>query len=165
MRFNVQIDGRETTLEVREEGAQREFRIGTGEWRRAHILEIEPGVFSILLDGRSYEARVENAQDSAGVTIRGRRLRVELEDPRRASRKSKDRCTDGPLQVAAPMPGKIVRILIALGDEVTAGQGLVVMEAMKMQNELKAARPGRVAAIPAREGETVSAGAVLVIIE
>jgi biotin carboxyl carrier protein len=165
MSFNVQIDGRETTLDVREDGAQREFRLGSGELRRAHVLEIEPGVFSILLDGRSYEARVESAQEGVWVTIRGRRLRVELEDPRRASRKSKDRRTDGPLQVAAPMPGKIVRILVALGDEVIAGQGLVVMEAMKMQNELKASRPGRVAAIPVHEGDTVSAGAVLAVIE
>jgi biotin carboxyl carrier protein len=165
MSFNVQIDGRETTLDVREDGAQREFKLGSGDWRRANVLEIEPGVFSILLDGRSYEARVESQYDGVDVTVRGRRLRVELEDPRRSSRKSAGRRTDGPLQVTAPMPGKIVRLLVAPGDEVIAGQGLVVMEAMKMQNELKAARPGRVAAIPAREGETVSAGAVLVVIE
>ncbi len=122
-------------------------------------------MFSILLDGRSYEARVENAQDGAYVTIRGRRLRVELEDPRRASRKSRGRRADGPLQVTAPMPGKIVRLLVAPGDEVIAGQGLVVMEAMKMQNELKAARPGRIASIPVHEGDTVSAGDILAVIE
>ena len=92
-------------------------------------------------------------------------MRVELEDPRRASRKSRGRRTDGPLQVAAPMPGKIVRLLVAPGDEVTAGQGLVVMEAMKMQNELKAARPGRIVSIPVHEGDTVSAGDVLAVIE
>jgi biotin carboxyl carrier protein len=108
---------------------------------------------------------VESGQDGVWVTIGGRRLRVELEDPRRASRKSSGRRTEGPLQVTAPMPGKIVRLLVAPGDEVTAGQGLVVMEAMKMQNELKAARPGRVVAIPVHEGDTVGAGAVLAIIE
>jgi biotin carboxyl carrier protein len=165
MSFNIQIDGRETTLDVREDGAQREFRLGTGELRRAHVLEIEPGLYSILLDGRSYEARVENGQDGVAVIIRGRRMRVELEDPRRASRKSAGRRTDGPLQVTAPMPGKIVRLLVAPGDEVTAGQGLVVMEAMKMQNELKAARPGRVVSIPVHEGDTVSAGDILAVIE
>jgi biotin carboxyl carrier protein len=165
MSFNVKIDGRETTLDVREDGAQREFRLGSGELRRAYVVEIEPGLFSILLDGRSYEARVESMPDGVGVVIRGRRMRVELEDPRRASRRSGGRRTDGPLQVAAPMPGKIVRLLVAPGDEVTAGQGLVVMEAMKMQNELKAARPGRVVSIPVHEGDTVSAGDVLAIIE
>jgi biotin carboxyl carrier protein len=165
MSFVVQINGRETTLDVREDGAQREFKLGDGELRRAHVLAIEPGVFSILLDGRSYEARVENGPDGAYVTIRGRRLRVELEDPRGAGRKARGRRADGPLQVTAPMPGKIVRLLVAPGDEVIAGQGLVVMEAMKMQNELKAARPGRIASIPVHEGDTVSAGDILAVIE
>jgi biotin carboxyl carrier protein len=63
------------------------------------------------------------------------------------------------------MPGKVVRVLVAPGDEVAAGQGLLVVEAMKMQNELKAVRPGRVETISAREGATVSAGEVLATIE
>jgi biotin carboxyl carrier protein len=63
------------------------------------------------------------------------------------------------------MPGKVVRILAAAGDLVETSQGLVVVEAMKMQNELKAARPGRVTEIRAREGETVAAGDVLMILE
>ena len=63
------------------------------------------------------------------------------------------------------MPGKVVRILVAAGDEVAAGQGIVVIEAMKMQNEMKAPRAGRVAAIQARENDSVVAGAVLAVID
>jgi len=67
--------------------------------------------------------------------------------------------------VAAPMPGKIVRLLVAEGDSVAAGQGLLVMEAMKMQNEMKAPKAGRVVSLTAREGATVAAGDVLAAIE
>ena len=66
--------------------------------------------------------------------------------------------------VAAPMPGKIVRVLAAVGDEVIAGQGLLVVEAMKMQNEMKAPRPGKVLSMAAKPGATVSAGEVLATI-
>ena len=67
--------------------------------------------------------------------------------------------------MTAPMPGKVVRVLVATGDVVETSQGLVVVEAMKMQNELKATRPGRVIEIRAREGETVGAGDTLVVLE
>jgi biotin carboxyl carrier protein len=63
------------------------------------------------------------------------------------------------------MPGKVVRVLASEGDTVSAGQGIVVIEAMKMQNELKAPRPGRLVSLAVREGETVAAGAVLAVVE
>jgi acetyl/propionyl-CoA carboxylase alpha subunit len=165
MIFNLRIDDREMPLEVTEDGAGREFRMGSEAPRHAQLLEVAPGIFSVLLDGHSYEAHVETGADNVWVTILGRRFRVEIEDPRRGNRKMAGRRADGPLQVTAPMPGKIVRLLVAAGSDVVAGQGLVVVEAMKMQNEIKAVRPGRVASIPVREGETVGAGAVLVVIE
>jgi biotin carboxyl carrier protein len=71
----------------------------------------------------------------------------------------------GPQRVTAPMPGKVVRVLVAAGDEVTAKQGLVVVEAMKMENELKAARDGRVCEVAVTEGQSVEAGTVLVVVE
>ena len=75
------------------------------------------------------------------------------------------RAVHGRESILAPMPGKIVRLLVAPGDSVEAGQGIIVIEAMKMQNELKARRSGRVVALPVREGETVAAGAVLATFE
>mgnify|MGYP006278518713 CR=1 FL=1 len=71
----------------------------------------------------------------------------------------------GPQKVIAPMPGKVVRVLVKPGDEVTAKQGLVVVEAMKMENELKAARAGTVRDVSVREGQSVDAGAVLLVVE
>jgi biotin carboxyl carrier protein len=99
------------------------------------------------------------------VTIDGYRFEIEVRDPRRWIRRSAAGAGGGLEAVSAPMPGKVVRVLVSAGDSVTAGQGLVVVEAMKMQNEMKASRAGRVSAITAREGATVNAGEVLVTIE
>jgi biotin carboxyl carrier protein len=131
----------------------------------AQIVAVEPGVYSVLLDGRSYEARVEQSEGCVVVFIDGHRFELEIRDPRRWSRQSGQPGVEGRSQVVAPMPGKIVRLLVAEGDTVTAGQGLLVVEAMKMQNEMKAPKAGRVMAFAAREGATVTAGEILAIIE
>jgi biotin carboxyl carrier protein len=129
------------------------------------IEAVEPGVYSVLVDGRSYEARVEESDSCVVVFIDGHRFEVEIRDPRRWSRPSAKLGVEGRLNVTAPMPGKIVRLLVAEGDTVESGQGLLVMEAMKMQNEMKAPKAGRVVSISAREGATVAAGDVLAAIE
>jgi biotin carboxyl carrier protein len=129
------------------------------------IEAVEPGVYSVLVDGRSYEARVEESDSCVVVFIDGHRFEVEIRDPRRWSRQSGKPVVEGRLNVTAPMPGKIVRLLVVEGDTVESGQGLLVMEAMKMQNEMKAPKAGRVVSISAREGATVAAGDVLAAIE
>ncbi|MGA2132565.1 MAG: biotin/lipoyl-containing protein [Bryobacteraceae bacterium] len=131
----------------------------------AEIVAVEPGVYSVLLDGRSYEARVEDSNGSVIVFIDGHRFAVEIRDPRRRSRATGRPGAEGRLDVVAPMPGKVVRLLVAQGDTVEAGQGLLVVEAMKMQNELKAPKGGRVTILAARQGATVAAGEVLAVIE
>jgi biotin carboxyl carrier protein len=125
------------------------------------ILEVEPGVFSVIRDGRSYEARVT----PEGIQIEGRRIAVELHDPRAYRRQSGAAASGGRQNIAASMPGKIVRVLVAEGDEVQPGQGLIVVEAMKMQNEVKAAKAGRVTKVHVADGATVSAGQPLIAIE
>ena len=107
------------------------------------------------MDGRSYEARVEEQPGRPGRGDRGRRFEIDVRDPRRWSRERRAGAWRGPAKRAAPMPGKVVRVLVAAGDQCEAGQGLVVVEAMKMQNEMKAPRDGRVVYVPAREGATV----------
>jgi biotin carboxyl carrier protein len=131
----------------------------------AQIVVVEPGVYSVLLDGRSYEARVEQSDGFVIVFIDGHRFEVETRDPRRWSRQAGRAGVAGRSSVMAPMPGKIVRLLVAEGDTVAAGQGLLVVEAMKMQNEMKAPHAGRVVTLAAREGATVAAGQVLAVIE
>jgi len=165
MTFDVQIDGVPSRLEVRRDGDLYRFRLGDQDERQAQLAEVEPGVFSVLLDGRSYEARAEYGDECAWITVRGRRFRIAITDPRRwtqsnAAVHGHDRET-----IVASMPGKIVRVLVQPGETVAAGQGVIVIEAMKMQNEMKARRAGRLTAVPVREGETVAAGAILATIE
>jgi biotin carboxyl carrier protein len=125
------------------------------------IVEVEPGLYSILADGASHEVRVEAGQ----VTVGTRRFDYEIDDPRQWKRSGGTAGGEGRAAIAAPMPGKVVRILVTEGDEVEAGQGIIVVEAMKMQNEMKAPRAGRVGSIPVKENESVAAGAVLAVIE
>jgi biotin carboxyl carrier protein len=129
------------------------------------VLQVEAGVYSVLLDGASYEIRIQPSLQGLTASVAGRRFAVEVRDPRDASRSSRAAIGSGRQNVTAPMPGKVVRVLVETGDLVETSQGLVVVEAMKMQNELKANRPGRVMEIRAREGETVGAGDTLVVLE
>lgn len=165
MKVEVQIDGVVSQLELASENNSCRFRLGDQAEMVADVQQPEPGVYSILLDGRSYEARVEAGNACWIVFIDGHRFEVVVRDPRRWSRRSGATGAEGRQNVTAPMPGKVVRVLVSRGDPVVPGQGLVVVEAMKMQNEMKAAKPGRVVALPVREGATVGAGEVLATIE
>ena len=128
---------------------------------KADIIEVEPGVYSILRDGASYEARVVGNE----IVINGCRFPFEADDPRQWKRKGGGAAGSGRAAITAPMPGKVVRVLVKEGDEVMAGQGIVVVEAMKMQNEMKSPRDGRVTSISAKPGDSVNAGAALATIE
>jgi len=125
------------------------------------IVDTEPGAYSVLVDGTVYEARVSGD----AVVVNGHRFEVEIDDPRAWRRTGGSAGAHGRAAITAPMPGKVVRILAAAGEDVEAGQGIVVVEAMKMQNEMKAPRAGRVVAIAVRENDSVNAGAVLATIE
>ncbi len=128
------------------------------------LSEVQPGVYSALHEGRSYELLITPVNGSWAVDVGGRRLVVDASDPRRAGPRHK-RGQEGRLNLTAAMPGKVVRTLVNAGDEVAAGQGIVVVEAMKMQNELKAPRAGRIVAVLVRPGGTISAGEVLATME
>jgi biotin carboxyl carrier protein len=145
----------------------RRFRIGS-QTAEAHCEEITRGVYSVLMDGRSYEASISTrpgiASGLAGsyvVAVGPRRYLVELRDPRRWRRTAPSIRAEGPLEIVAPIPGKIVKVLVTEGQEVERDQGLLVIEAMKMQNELRAPRAGRVEHVYMAEGGGVEAGARL----
>jgi biotin carboxyl carrier protein len=127
----------------------------------ADIVEVEPGVYSAILGGRSYEFAVMGSE----IEIEGLRLLIERNDPRKWNPATSGRKAEGRDSIKAPMPGKVVRVLVAVGDEVVPGQGLMVVEAMKMQNEMKAPRAGRVVSIAVKEHEPVIKGSVLLTIE
>lgn len=130
--------------------------------------EIRPGHYSILIEGRSYEARVAPVPESADewvVTIAEYDFHVTIRDPRTRRFAGQAVAHEGPLDVLAPMPGKIVRVLVDCGQQVEQDQGLMVIEAMKMQNELRAPRAGRITEVHVKEGIGIEAGARLLRLE
>ena len=131
----------------------------------ASIEEVEPGLYSILKHGLSHQVRVAKHRDAYKVEVDGRPATVTLRDPRALLNRRAAGAGSGRQSIAAPMPGKIVRVLVAVGDAVEAGQGLIVVEAMKMQNEMKAPRAGVIVEVKVAPGATVTAGDPLVVIE
>jgi len=130
------------------------------------IEEVEAGTYSIVRDGLAYEIVVREGLDGMlDVHVNGRHYNARVRDPRRAARRRGGLVLDGAQNVLAPMPGKVVRFLVSQAEEVRAGQGLVVVEAMKMQNEIKSPKAGKVVKIVAEEGATVNSGSVLLIVE
>ena len=164
MKLIVQSGESEQPIEISAAAPDYRFRLGEGPERTANVLMPEAGVYSVLLDGCVYDARVEETPDGLVVVIDGYRFEMDVRDPRRWSRKGAAAGVDGVQKVTAPMPGKIVRVLVATGDDVVAGQGLLVVEAMKMQNEMKALRAGKILTVTVKEGATVTAGEVLATI-
>jgi biotin carboxyl carrier protein len=155
------LDGREARLEWTQDGETFRYRFESEVENAADIWQVAPGVYSVLVNGRSYNIRV----DGATVTACQRTFAVEIVDPRRWNRDRNHRQAEGLQNVAAAMPGKVVRVLVSQGEQVEAGQGLIVVEAMKMQNEMKAVRAGRVVTLAAVAGATVNAGEILATIE
>jgi biotin carboxyl carrier protein len=133
--------------------------------REASVIEVEPGIYSVLWRGRSYEVKIASNGNPSIIDVDGHRIPIEITDPRSVRPNGAGRAGEGRQSIVAPMPGKIVRVLVAEGDEVAAGQGIVVVEAMKMQNEMKCSRGGRVVSVSAKEGAAVTAGEVLAVIE
>ena len=124
-------------------------------------------VLSILIGGKAYEIKRERSlQGELHMVIGSARYAVDVQDPRSLkARRAVSGAEAGPQKIKAAMPGKIVRVLVSEKEEVKAGQGIIVMEAMKMQNEMKSPKDGRVQKILAAEGSAVNAGDTLAIIE
>lgn len=161
--------GRTGSLELAVEGERCRYRFvwdgGRCTEGEVALREVEPGIYSVLNGLRSHEVKIVPGIRGWVVDIEGQHLAFEVEDPRDGAGRDGGLDNDGVVAVTSPMPGRVVRVLVAEGTVVEAGQGLVVVEAMKMQNELKAPKPGRVVEVQAREGAAVTAGEVLVSLE
>ena len=168
MKLTAEIAGEQHALELRREGA-RVFAESDGRAYDLEARETEAGVVLLALGGRVYECRAEPAGargEEWHVDVGGRRFDVVLVDPRRLrSVAGGGAQASGRTAVSSSMPGKVVRVLVEEGAAVEAGDALVVVEAMKMQNELKSPKAGRVVELHAREGATVNAGEVLAVVE
>jgi biotin carboxyl carrier protein len=170
MKLQIEIDGRLRSIEIVPGSEPRQWQAkvdGRAIELEAHLLR--PGVLSLLIEGRAYRAVLEEAADNQGepaVHIRGQRHAYRIDDPRSLkARRSHGAGHDGPRPIKASMPGRVVRILAQPGDDVAANQGVVVIEAMKMQNELKSPKAGKVVEVRVSAGDTVTAGEVLAVIE
>jgi len=162
MRFSASISGKQHQLEIIRRGRGFECRID-GKPVAIDVTRISSDLLSILYEGKSYEVR-RSVKDA--VIIGDHSYRVLLTDSRSwRSRHQDGGGGAGPQKLTASMPGKVVRVLANVGASVQAGQGVLVIEAMKMQNEIRAPREGTIASIQVREGQAVNAGEVVAIID
>jgi biotin carboxyl carrier protein len=162
VRLDASVDGRTIRVEVRptEDGYTVTL---DGKTRKVDLVETGDHFAILIVDGTSHEVGVEKRGNGYRVHLPDDTVTVALGDPA-AGAVSRARRPQGPTRLTAPMPGRVVRVLAEKGSEVEPGQGLVVIEAMKMENELKAPRKGRVDEVAVREGQVVEAGALLLIV-
>lgn len=165
------------------EGNERQVRV-TRASEGSYLVEVDGvrhevdacrfggGNWSLIINGQSYDVELEvagsNESDGAyNALVRGRLVGLRVRDERRVrmALKTKRFAVEGAQNVISPMPGKVVKVLVALGQEVTDGQPLVIVEAMKMENELRAPKAGRVSAVMVKEGQAVEAGSKLLAVD
>jgi biotin carboxyl carrier protein len=123
--------------------------------------------YSLIVDNRSFEIEVDNSEDEYRVLVDGRNYHVHLVDERRVrvGGGQSDIELQGRQKVSVPMPGKVIAVLVSEGDNVERGQGLVIVEAMKMENEVRSPIAGEVKEIKVKPGDAVEEGVVLVVVE
>jgi biotin carboxyl carrier protein len=168
MKLQVEIGNDKHEIELHEDGGVVKAIID-GEEFAAEVSQPEPGLFLIKRGGNIFEAFVHPDTRIDGpkkVSINGRDHEIKLIDPRRLrGYGSNADHGEGLAEIRTAMPGRVVRVLVEADSEVEKGDGVLVVEAMKMQNELKSPKNGRVKYIRVAEGDTVAAGDVLATIE
>jgi biotin carboxyl carrier protein len=165
MKIELEIDGQmiEGEFTLAEGAAQLSFG---GATREAQVSEPEPGMFTVIINDRVYRCALEESPGGAvEVVVNGKRIPVAARDKKHLRGQAGAAAASGQVKLLAPMPGKVVRVLLNAGDEVAARQGVLVVEAMKMQNEVQSPKAGKIAEIKVSEGQTVNAGDVLAVIE
>ncbi|MGH9790302.1 MAG: biotin/lipoyl-containing protein [Candidatus Acidiferrales bacterium] len=164
MKLEIHLGGKARHVEVTRSEGRLTCAID-GQPIDADAVEIAPGIFSILLNGRSFEVRVDAHPDGLRIHTGHREFPVTVLDPRSwRGKRGHALEAEGRQQIVAPMPGKVVRVLVKQGDAVEAGSGLLVVEAMKMQNEIRAPKSGTVERLLVTEGQPVNAGDVLAVV-
>jgi len=168
MKLTIELDGKTRAIEIGAEAARSNGRARCtidGRAAEASAIEVAPGIYSILIEGAAYEARVEPDTTGLRITIGGHEYLARIRDPRQWRRNRGGAIeAEGSQRVVAPMPGKVVRVLVKTGEAVDAGKGIVVVEAMKMQNEVRSPKSGKIERILVSEGQTVRSGEVLAVV-
>jgi biotin carboxyl carrier protein len=169
MKIEVQLTGpsgkKLRTVELERDADRWKISLD-GQPVNIDAVEIGPNTLSLLLEGQSYEVRITPSPDGVLKLQTGlQEFTAEVVDPRAwRGRRHGALEVEGRQQIVAPMPGKVVRILVQAGDKVEAGQGLLVVEAMKMQNEIRSPKGGTIECLHVREGQPVNAGEVLCVV-
>ena len=164
MTYDIGIDGKNYRLALSQAEGRWTCRLNGRDIKVDAVLA-RPDVLSLRIGNHAYEVKCERVGGEMHLWVGSVRYSAEVRDPR--SLRSRTRAVDdhGPRKLTAPMPGKVVRILLGEGAEVQAGDGVLVVEAMKMQNEVKSPKSGTIQRIVVSQGAAVNAGDVLAIVE
>lgn len=173
MHYEVNIGGKSYRFDLeRDNGLQNHWRcLLNGREMALDVIQVTENLLSIVIGGRSFEvrreaAKHENGTDEEQVFVRGKLYQIAIRDARSLRSRRRSAAADaGPLRLRASMPGKVVRVLANKGDSIQAGNGILVIEAMKMQNEVRSPKDGTVKELHAHEGMNVNAGDVLAVLE
>ena len=165
MKYEVRISGKTRLVEFAQNGHGWQAKLD-GEAGVADVVETAPNTFSVLVSGQSHQiCVVPSSEGPLELQTGGFEFSAEVIDPRSwRGRRHGGAEAEGRQQIAAPMPGKVVRLLVKTGDAVEAGQGLLVVEAMKMQNEIRSPKRGTVERVVVAQGQAVNAGEVLCVV-
>ncbi len=167
LKFRVDVNGEILHLDIQTNGMHTAYALSgeSEQGGQASVEEVMPSVFSVLLNDRSVLVHVGPHPHGLEVWTGVDRYVISLSDSRDRTANEQKAEADGPVELRAQMPGKIIKLLVETGSGVTLGEGLIVVEAMKMQNEVKSPKDGTLTRIHVAEGATVSAGDPLVVVE
>ena len=164
MLYDITIDGKKYRLDLNRADGRWSCRLDGREFEIDPILT-RPDVLSLRIGDLAYEVKSERVANELHLWVGRTCFTVEVRDPRSLRGRTRAGDDHGPRKIAAPMPGKVVRLLVHEGDEVEPGSGVAVVEAMKMQNEIKSPKKGTIQKILVSKGAAVNAGDVLAIVE
>jgi len=165
LKLAIKIREAERVVELSTTNGRASFTVD-GRAIKANVVEIAPTLYSIIIGGRSFEVHIKEVPGAdPSAVIAGREYPFTIRDARQwRRRRGASLEAEGRQQVIASMPGKIVRLLVSAGEKVKAGQGLMVIEAMKMQNEVRSPKSGTVERLLVKEGQAVNAGDALAVV-
>jgi biotin carboxyl carrier protein len=165
--LRVEVDGQSYTLKLQRNGSASHYSVegGSPEAGTASVVEVKPDVFSVLLGHKSFTVFISERDGALEAFAATQRHVISIADARDRSAGSKKVAAAGPVEIRAQMPGKVIKLLVHAGAAVQAGQGVIVVEAMKMQNEMKSPKAGVVSRIRVQEGATVAAGETMMVVE
>ena len=164
MTYEIAIDGKQYRLDLDQVEGRWACRFNGREVEVDAVLA-RPNVLSLRIGNKAYEVKCERVGGETHIWVGSQRFATEIRDPRSLRCRIRTADDHGPRKLTAPMPGKVVRVLVTEGIEVETGAGVLVVEAMKMQNEVKSPKKGTIQKILVTEGAAVNAGDVLAIVE